>query len=59
MSPARRVFNRPLKIAYLHLIKRLRLMMLRAGEALPILTLAFLTISPFWRHAGVGAMDLA
>jgi hypothetical protein len=31
----------------------------RAVQASFFLTLAFLTIPPFWRHAGVGATDLA
>ncbi|RKE39740.1 hypothetical protein B0G76_6188 [Paraburkholderia sp. BL23I1N1] len=59
MSLARHAFNSPLKIAYLRRFKRLLPITPRAFAALHILTLAFLTILPFWRHAGVGATDLA
>ncbi|WP_147309948.1 hypothetical protein [Paraburkholderia sp. BL6669N2] len=41
------------------LIKRLLAGKLLAVQAPFFLTLAFLTIPPFWRHAGVGASDLA
>jgi hypothetical protein len=56
---AKHAFSNSIKRAYLPLIKRLRIINPHTFEASPILTLAFLTNSPFWRHAGVGAIDLA
>jgi hypothetical protein len=56
---ARHAFSHSIKSAHLPVIKRLRPRTQPAFETPARLTLAFLTISPFWRHAGVGAIDLA
>jgi hypothetical protein len=56
---ARHAFQSSAKSAYRLVIKRLRPVERATFEAPSFLTFSFLTISPFSRHAGVGAIDLA